>query len=430
MGMRGAIVPLAVVLALVSGVVLAETRRVVLVPAVTLDGDPAAGTNEGVIRRFYAAVNELLATGQEGPLDEVVDAELVEHPAPPGVTPDRTGFVRALRALRATAPTSRLTVLDVVAQGDRVAARVAIAGAEGAAFLGRPLEGDRLWGGVDVFRVAAGRVVEHWRGAMDAALLEPLFTVTIPVAYTVRQVVTFERWTFAPDALEIQGTDWGMLVLFVDTGALTVGLSGEGGEAARLAPGARGGSTAGAWVVTGDGDRRLGAGDALVIPTLTRVTLRNDGPIPAVALAVKFSTPVPQWRPEGAGSAVKMTGDVSQEELAGGFTAVLPAGGVTIALGRAVLAPGAALPPRRVDVVELAAVAAGEADVTADGGAAWVTTGTGAGWRLGEAGTLAAGDGAHFDPGSAVGYRARGDSPLELLLVMIAAAAEPATPMA
>jgi predicted ester cyclase len=417
--MRHAIVPLAIVLALVSGVVLAETRRVVLVPAVVFDADALVPFNDGVVRRFYAAVNAVLATNDGAALDGILAADMVAHSARPGVTPDRAGLIRSLRILRAIAPGLRLTVLEILVQGDRAAARVGVEGGADAAFLGHPVAAERLWGAVDVFRVEAGRIVEYWSDLTEGSTLEPLLSVTLPVADAMRQVVTLARWTYPPGASETRTTDWGSLVISVDAGTLTVNLEGGEIDAVHALPWERTGPAGGERPVSEGVALTLERGDAVVVPMHTRFAARNDGGAPATALVVGLSTTAPEWRVTGP--VTEAGGVISHKALAGGMTAVLPPGGVTIELGRAALAPGAVLPPRLVDVAELAAVEAGEAAVTADGGAVWVTYGRGGGERLDASGTVAAGDGAHFDPGSAAGYRATGTDSLALLLVSIAA---------
>jgi predicted ester cyclase len=275
--MRRAIGPVAIVLALVTGIVLAETRRVAFMSAVVRDSDPPAGINTGVIRRFYAAVNELLATGDDAAFTAAVDAELIEHPARAGVSPNRDGFVRALIALRAIAPNLQLVALDVVAQGDRVVARVAVEGGEGAKFLGRPLAADRLWGAVDLFRIEADRVVEHWSASTETALLEPLATLTVPTADPTHRVVTLERWTYAPDTSERRSTDWSSLLIFVDEGTLTITIDGLESSAARPVQGGRIG-TAPNWGAPPFGTpQTLRPGDALLAPDATTFTASNSG---------------------------------------------------------------------------------------------------------------------------------------------------------
>ncbi len=156
--MPRAVVPLALVLALVTGVALEATRVVVLSPGVVRGNDPASMRNAAVVRQFYAAVNEAVATGNFAGFDEVVGRDLVAHPAGLGDATDKSSLVRTVRSMRTVTPALRLTVLDLTAQDERAAARVQVDGGERAGFLGHPVAADSLWGTVDFFRVAGGRL--------------------------------------------------------------------------------------------------------------------------------------------------------------------------------------------------------------------------------------------------------------------------------
>jgi predicted ester cyclase len=430
--MRRAIVPFALVLALVTGVVLDATRLVVMTPIAAGDGDSQTSVNAAVIRLFYDAVNMTLATGDDEPLDGVLGADLVDHAARPGVAADRDGFVGSLRSLRATAPTLRLAVLDVVAQDDRVAARIRVEGGEEAAFLGLPVAAERLWSTVDVFRVETDRIVEHWGDPAGLARFEPLLSVTAPVERPTRKAVTLERRTYAPDAGETLVTDLGFLVVLVDAGTLRVAPDVRSLAAIRLVPRSRAGTAPGDQTVAPGDAATLGPGDALVIPQLARVALRNDGSVPAVVLAVGTVTPPPQpslvaGGSLGAGPATAATW-IDHTVLAGGLPADLPVGEATVAIGRAVLAPGAAFPSHQVGVAEVVAVEAGALVVTAEDGAAWVTSAPPAGTHRADAQTVLAGEGVFVEAGTAAGYRAADGAPLALVVVTFGAVPADATP--
>lgn len=106
-------------------------------------GDPAAPVgeaerraNEAVVRRLY---DEVFNGPNPGLVDELVAADYVQHS--PAIGDGRDG----LKAL--TANGLPVTVQRLVSQGDLVAAQVVYPGGVAA---------------VDIFRVADGRIVEHW----------------------------------------------------------------------------------------------------------------------------------------------------------------------------------------------------------------------------------------------------------------------------
>jgi predicted ester cyclase len=107
-------------------------------------------------------VEEVQSQGCLEVLDELVAPTVVNHTAPPGVPPDREG-IRQLSALfRAAFPDGRMTVEDMIAEGDRVATRKTFRGTHQGAFMGLPPTGKPVEIGlIDIVRVAADRIVEH-----------------------------------------------------------------------------------------------------------------------------------------------------------------------------------------------------------------------------------------------------------------------------
>ncbi|HEY7035117.1 MAG TPA: ester cyclase [Thermomicrobiales bacterium] len=416
---RRAVVPLALVLALVTGVVLAEARLVVLVPTVPGDADPQGRASDTVIRRFYATVDDALASGDVTALAGVVAADFVDHDPRPGVAADRAGILHAVQSLHAVAPGLRLTVLDVLADGDRVVARVQVDGAEAGSFVGLPLTRTQLWDGVDEFRVQGGRVVEHWGDSATLATVNPLLGVTVPVDRPTRKAVTVERWTYAPDAGETRATNLGFLVILIDAGSLTIHLDTLSVRAERLVP--RGRAGAGDRAVAPGATATLVPGDAMVVPQGGLMALRNDGTMATTALIVAAATPFPQSDLEsGTGGETEDMGVVHQV-LAGGMTADLPDAQATVEIGRVALAAGAEFRPHRAGAVELVAVETGTLAMTASDGAAWATLGPTAGTHRADAETVPAGGGALVETGTTVGYGTAGSDPLGLLLVGIRA---------
>jgi predicted ester cyclase len=76
-----------------------------------------------------------------------------------------------IAAVRTAFPDIRFTLADLVAEGDRVAARWTLAGSQTGAFRGKPPTGDRVSvPGITVFHVMNGKIHEMWI-AFDPALL-------------------------------------------------------------------------------------------------------------------------------------------------------------------------------------------------------------------------------------------------------------------
>lgn len=88
------------------------------------DGGSRARDAASLVRSVYAAVNAMIATGDDGALDDLLARDFIDHAPRPGRSPDRMGLLATVRSLHAIAPTRRLVVLDLVAADDRVATRI------------------------------------------------------------------------------------------------------------------------------------------------------------------------------------------------------------------------------------------------------------------------------------------------------------------
>ncbi len=94
-------------------------------------GRPESTDRQGaVVHRFYAAVNEVLHTGDPTAIDTVVDPDLVAHAMPASLPPTRAGLARHLRAIRAAFPGARLAVEAIVVQADTWRSRVRVTGTD------------------------------------------------------------------------------------------------------------------------------------------------------------------------------------------------------------------------------------------------------------------------------------------------------------
>jgi len=70
-----------------------------------------------------------------------------------------------------------------VAEGDKVAVRRSYEGTHRAELLGIPATGKRLqFGGISIFRLANGRIAEHWEQLDRLALMQQLGVVPAPDA--------------------------------------------------------------------------------------------------------------------------------------------------------------------------------------------------------------------------------------------------------
>jgi steroid delta-isomerase-like uncharacterized protein len=101
--------------------------------------------------------------GQLGVVDELVDSAFVNHNTQEGLAPDRDGYRQYMAEVRASFPDVELAIEDFIAEADKVAVRYAGQGSHLGAMMGAPPTGKRVtFSGINVFRLAGGRVVERW----------------------------------------------------------------------------------------------------------------------------------------------------------------------------------------------------------------------------------------------------------------------------
>jgi steroid delta-isomerase-like uncharacterized protein len=119
----------------------------------------ATEENKALLRRFI----EIWNTGNVAMADEFVSADLVDHSLPPGLPPGLAGFKLLVGGFRAAFPDLRITIDDLMAQGDKAAARVTFRGTQQGEFQGiPPTDKSFTMGAIGMLRFKNGEVVEHW----------------------------------------------------------------------------------------------------------------------------------------------------------------------------------------------------------------------------------------------------------------------------
>jgi steroid delta-isomerase-like uncharacterized protein len=114
--------------------------------------------NKALVRQFIERVFE---RGDVAAVDELVAADFVPHTYP-GTT-DREGLKRAMERVSQGLSDTRFTIEDVVAEGDLVAVRLTSGATQVGEFMGMRPTGKRYEiEEIHIFRVADGRISEHW----------------------------------------------------------------------------------------------------------------------------------------------------------------------------------------------------------------------------------------------------------------------------
>ena len=125
-----------------------------------------------MIRRLFAEVDR----GNIGVVDDCYAPDYVDHT--PSVIRRQAASLEGLRQvfalLQRAFPDTRHTIEDLVAEGDRVVARVSARATHTGELYGHPATGKVVtMTSITVYRIAHGRIVERW-SEHGAGLLEQL----------------------------------------------------------------------------------------------------------------------------------------------------------------------------------------------------------------------------------------------------------------
>jgi steroid delta-isomerase-like uncharacterized protein len=96
------------------------------------------------LKETYRRIIDAISRGDADCFDELLAPDIVDHNPIPGQGPGRKGMRQWMTAVRTAMPDLRATVEDVIAEGDRVAARVTWEGTHRGEFLGVPPTGEAL----------------------------------------------------------------------------------------------------------------------------------------------------------------------------------------------------------------------------------------------------------------------------------------------
>jgi steroid delta-isomerase-like uncharacterized protein len=114
--------------------------------------------NKALVRQFIERVFE---RGEMAAVDELVADDFVPHTFP-GTT-DREGLKRAMERVSQGLSDPLFTIEDVIAEGDLVAVRLTSGATQVGEFMGMRPTGKRYEiEEIHIFRVADGRISEHW----------------------------------------------------------------------------------------------------------------------------------------------------------------------------------------------------------------------------------------------------------------------------
>jgi predicted ester cyclase len=130
--------------------------------------------NKAVVQRQF----DLIQSGDLDALDEVMAPDVANYALGRAQVGLET-FKKILRAIHDTFPDEMTTVDDMIAEGDKVVARITLRGTHQGSALpmfaeikpeGRPVE----WQFIHIFRIRDSKIVEHWAQRNDLEVRQQL----------------------------------------------------------------------------------------------------------------------------------------------------------------------------------------------------------------------------------------------------------------
>jgi steroid delta-isomerase-like uncharacterized protein len=127
--------------------------------------------NKTIVHRYQ----EIYNSNDLDRLTEVVSEDLLTPHIMPGIPHGLEGAKVAHRLMLAGFPDYETVIEDMIAEGDKVAARIKMIGTHTGEFMGIPATEKRVeFTGIYIARIANGKIVEHWGEEDGVSLLQQL----------------------------------------------------------------------------------------------------------------------------------------------------------------------------------------------------------------------------------------------------------------
>ena len=136
---------------------------VIAIVAAWLGADLFTTGDSETRKRMVGEWYEAFSTGQLERIDELAAPGLVDHSRASGQAKGRDGIKQVITAFRTAFPDGKLTIRELIADHDKVVARVTIVGTHVGEFFGTPPTGEMVASeGDETFKFAGGVIVETW----------------------------------------------------------------------------------------------------------------------------------------------------------------------------------------------------------------------------------------------------------------------------
>jgi steroid delta-isomerase-like uncharacterized protein len=131
--------------------------------------------NKELVRRLLEVD---VSEANEAVSDEIIHPDFFDHTNPPSMQHGIDGHKAIIRLFKAAFPDEKWVIQDMIAEGDKVVARVVCRGTHLGDFFGIPATGKQIeMTGVHILRIADGKIAEHWGNNDDLGLMRQLGVV-------------------------------------------------------------------------------------------------------------------------------------------------------------------------------------------------------------------------------------------------------------
>ena len=140
----------------------------------------SAEENKALVLSLY---EEVINTGELDRAHELLAPDFAEHEEVP-VPAHLTGvdaFEEFFSMLRSAFPDLRMDVKDMLAEGEKVVARIEVHGTHQGEFMSMPPSGERIEvTATDIFRLEGGKIAEHWGNFDNLGMMQQLGAISPP----------------------------------------------------------------------------------------------------------------------------------------------------------------------------------------------------------------------------------------------------------
>jgi steroid delta-isomerase-like uncharacterized protein len=132
--------------------------------------------NKNIVRRYQ----EIYNSNELDTLTEVLSEDLITPKIMSGVPTGIEGAKAAHRIMLAGFPDYQTRIDDLIAEDDKVVARITMSGTNTGSFMGIPPTGKHVsFTGIYIARLANGKIVEHWGEEDSVSLLQQLGVLSL-----------------------------------------------------------------------------------------------------------------------------------------------------------------------------------------------------------------------------------------------------------